>query len=110
MEIKKTKTKGDSMTSKFKHSPLRFVSFWVIALFVMQFSTALFGDCDMIGILIRNGQTITDVDQLGIQYPGDFDEPSDFWTWFKNTQVPRNISGYRDLEENGKKNSKRINK
>jgi hypothetical protein len=83
------------MTRKFKLSTLKFVSFWVIALFAMQFSAALFGDCDMIGILIRNGQTITDVDQLGIQYPGEFNEPSDFWTdWFKNTQVPRNLNGY----------------
>jgi len=49
----------------------------------------------MFGILIPNGQSITDVDSLGSQSGGSFDEPSDFWTnWFRDTQVPRNISGY----------------
>ena len=67
---------------------------YIIALCVMQFPTAAYGECDMIGILITDFQTVTDVDQLGSQFPGYFNEPSDFWDWFEDTLVSRNISGY----------------
>jgi predicted glutamine amidotransferase len=57
-------------------------------------ATAARGDCDMISIMVPYPQTITDIDALGSQYPHPFDEPSDFWTWYKNIQIPRNSNGY----------------
>ncbi|MFH1313895.1 MAG: FlgD immunoglobulin-like domain containing protein [Candidatus Eisenbacteria bacterium] len=65
-----------------------------LALGLTLIATAAYSDCDMISILVPNMNTITEIDTLGNQYPEPFDEPSDFWNWFKITQVPRNISGY----------------
>ena len=56
--------------------------------------TAAYSDCDMIAIMVTYPQTITDIDVLGSQYPGPFDEPSDFWIWCRDTQIPRNSDGY----------------
>jgi len=66
------------------------------ALCLMQLPAAAHADCDMIGILVTGGQTLAEIDQLGSdpQYPGDFDEPSEFWDWFETTHISRNRDGY----------------
>lgn len=66
----------------------------IIAFVVLIGSPVMYADCDMIGILVKNGQAINNIDQLVNEYPLAFDEPSDFWFWFKDTLIPRNISGY----------------
>jgi hypothetical protein len=65
-----------------------------LALGLALAATAAFADCDMIALMVPNEQTLTSIDTLGSQYPGPYDEPSDFWVWYRDTQIPRNSNGY----------------
>jgi len=65
-----------------------------VAVSLTMVVTAAYGDCDMIGLMVPDMKTITGIDTLLSQYPDPFDEPSDFWTWYKDTQIPRNSDGY----------------